>query len=136
MRASLSKVCLSPYYTMPTQTFHYYPVYHCIKYLPKNFINPTSPNLCFCSSHCHTILCGALTLACSRPNIFHQLIILYSTHHLKSYPTDPTYIYATILSALRIQPTSKTKIPHKIYTWVGDEFGFFGQCSTVFYLML
>ena len=27
MRASLSKVCLSPYYTLPTQTFRYYPGY-------------------------------------------------------------------------------------------------------------
>ena len=54
-------------------------------------------------------------LACPRPNIFHQLIILYSNHHLKSYPTGPTYIYATIFPTLRIQPTSNTEIPHEIY---------------------
>ena len=43
MRASLSKVCLSPYYTMPTQTFRYYPGYPYIKYLPKSSIIATSP---------------------------------------------------------------------------------------------
>ena len=38
MRTSLSKVPVSPYYTMPTQTFRYYPGYPYTKYLPKTFI--------------------------------------------------------------------------------------------------
>ena len=124
---------------MPTQTFRYYPGYPYIKYLPKNSIIATSPNLCFCNSHCHTIL-WYTTLACPRANIFHQLS--YSTHHSKSYPTDPTYIYASILPTIRIQPTSDTKIPNEIYAYVGDEFGFnfsvifFCQCGTIFYLVL
>ena len=124
MRASLSKVCLSPYYTMPTQTFRYYPGYPYIKFLPKNSIIATSPNLCYCNLHCSTILCGTL-LVCTHPNMFQQLIILYTIHHLKSYLTDPTYIYATILPTLRIQPTSTTKILHEICVAVGNEFVFF-----------
>ena len=87
MRAGISKVCLSPYYTIPTQTFRYYPGYPYTTYLAKNSIIATSPNLCYCNSHCRTILCGT-HLACPHHNIFHQLIILYSTHHLKSYPTE------------------------------------------------
>ena len=35
MRTNLSKVCLSPYHTMPTQKFRYYPGYPYIKHLPK-----------------------------------------------------------------------------------------------------
>ena len=42
MRASLSNVCLSSYYIVPTQTFRYYPGYPYIKYLPQNSIIATS----------------------------------------------------------------------------------------------
>ena len=126
MCASLFKVCLSPSYTMPTKTLRYYPGYPYIKYLPKYSIIATSPNLWY------------TTLACPRPNIFHQLIILYmySTHHLKSYPTDPTYIYATILPTLRIQPTSNKKHHTRVILRSGTISAFFLQCGTVFYLML
>ena len=94
---------------MPTQTFRYYPGYSYIKYLPKNSIITTSPKLCYCNSllpH-HTV--RYTTPANLHHNVFHQLIILYSTNHLESYPTDPTHIYITILPTLRIQPASKQK---------------------------
>ena len=50
MRASLSKVCFL-HYTMPTQTFRYYPGYPFIKYLPKNSLIATRPNLSLRISH-------------------------------------------------------------------------------------
>ena len=34
------------------------------------------------------------------------------------------------------QSIPNTKIPHEIYALVGDELGFFGQCGTVFYMVL
>ena len=84
----------------------------------------------------------------------------YSTHHMKSYLTDPisgpTYMYTTISPTLSALSTSYTKHHMKFYAWTGDqdqdsllvkhrstgqnksvhvEFGYFRQYGTVFYLV-
>ena len=137
MSASLSEVCLSPYYTVPTQTFRY------IKHLPKNSIK-LQQVLTFVSELTlpHHIL-WYTTLACQRhniitswsystlPTIWNPIPLPYI--HIRSYLAKTTYS-----THFQIQKYHTRFLRRSGTNWPFFSFflSFFRQCGTVFYLVL